>query len=167
MPLNKHVGNVIHLIKLIIHRHTDTTVTIIIITRITRLVLIVQRHDDLCRHHTQICHLVLTQFDVHTLVALAIDFHAAHTINLAHAPLNHLGIIIQLLVALSIALQRIEHAIHIAEVVPHLRCRSALRQFALRIRNLTAQHIPLLLHFIIRHCGLQLHRDETQVRITR
>ena len=151
VPLNQHIGDVIHIIKLIIHCHADAAVTIVIVTCITRLVLIIECLNDLGGHHPQVCHFILSQFNIDTLIALAIYLHTTHSVNITDSTFDEFRIVVQFLVTLPITLQCVKHSIHITEIISHLRCRGTRWQLALHIRHLTAKHVPLLLHILIGH----------------
>ena len=93
MSLNQHTSDILHRLKLVTDRHTDTIIAIIIISGISSFILPVQRSKHLRRFHPQIRHAVLQQRDIDTLRTLSIQIHPLHSVEFADLPFDKLRII--------------------------------------------------------------------------
>ena len=160
MTSNKHVGNILYVIELIVHSHTHTLVTIVPIASITCLVLVVESGKNLRREHTKVSHTVFAQLDFDTLATSTVYLDSAHTVNGNNLTFQEFGIIGELAVAKTVAHKGIEHTIDITEVIPNHRYGSTSRQLCLHVAHLTTQQVPLLFHGIISHSRLKLDSNE-------
>ena len=167
MPLDKHVADVFHGFELVVDRHTDAVVTVFVVTGIGGLVLSVQGGKHFGRFHAQIGHAILKQGDVDAFHALAVEFHAVYSLQIAGFTLDEFGIVGQFTVGQSVARQGIEHAVNIAEIIFYDRGACAFGKRGAGIVYFPAEHVPALLHIVVADGTKQfyLYQGEVVVRI--
>ena len=167
MPLYQHAAYVFHCPELVADGDADAVVAIVVVAAVGGLVLSVQGGEDFGGLYAEVCHTVLQQGDVDAFGTFAVQFHPFHARHIAYFALDKLCIVGQLPVGQSVTGQCVEHSVYIAEVVFHDGGARSVRQQGAGVAHLAAQHVPALLHFIVRGNGgeFYLYQGEVVVRV--
>ena len=128
-------------------------------------VLRAQLAQHLVHVQPQLGQALLRDFDVDLLVLHAEQLDLGHVLHAQQLLARVVGKLLQLGIRKTIARQRVDHAVHVAEIVVEERPLHALRQGVAHVAHLLAHRVPDLRHLLGRRVVFQLKDDHRLARL--